>query len=547
MFKILFTSKSSSTHHKIVLDSLRLLNYDELGDDWKNLFLKYYKDLLDGARAPDKQFKDFKNHVLHVNDNYWGGAPTKAREWYTKLVTDLKSENWKDATFSLGVLSHYVADPHHPLHTGQVEGEGRVHKWFEWGVIKRYEEIQTLIEDDLGGYPEVTIPNTKTWLEDIIKEGAIIANSYYEDVLDHYKVEVGKKNPASGIDEPLLRVTAMILGRTVSTLTQVLERAIREAQITPPKYDLTFKSFILSLQIPIFWITRKLEDRKMIKQLKELETEFQEKGRVDEKLAEDDKFIRRAYAKEIRKINLEQLNQLPVKQTGTKYRAAQIKPKKAKPKLYTTKPTPNSKIISEFQRRIKTKKTKLTTTTSQEPIPQKPTPQKPKNEKLEKKEPVKKEPKREEPMEKQKPLRYYVHLNDDIQEAPEIGKRTAEKLKSIGIMTVKDLLEKTSEEIAHALKHSRITARDVERWKVETKLMLTIPFLRGYEAKLLYLAGYVNAESIQQANPEELYSKISEILKNKAGERALRSSKPPTKDKVKNWIEHARQGQKRNQ
>ena len=29
------------------------------------------KIYLDGSKAPDKEFKDFKNHVLHTRDGYW--------------------------------------------------------------------------------------------------------------------------------------------------------------------------------------------------------------------------------------------------------------------------------------------------------------------------------------------------------------------------------------------------------------------------------------------------------------------------------------------
>ncbi len=28
----------------------------------------------------------FKNHVLHVRDNFWGGAPEKVESWYRVLV-----------------------------------------------------------------------------------------------------------------------------------------------------------------------------------------------------------------------------------------------------------------------------------------------------------------------------------------------------------------------------------------------------------------------------------------------------------------------------
>ena len=40
----------------------------------QRLILKHHAQYLEGSKAPDKEFKDFKNHVLHVRDNMWGGC-----------------------------------------------------------------------------------------------------------------------------------------------------------------------------------------------------------------------------------------------------------------------------------------------------------------------------------------------------------------------------------------------------------------------------------------------------------------------------------------
>ena len=74
---------------------------------------------LEGSKDPDNKFKDFKNHVLHVRDNYWGGAPEKVQNWYQHLVSALTAQNWSEAVYAAGVLSHYYTDPIHPFHTGR--------------------------------------------------------------------------------------------------------------------------------------------------------------------------------------------------------------------------------------------------------------------------------------------------------------------------------------------------------------------------------------------------------------------------------------------
>ena len=73
LFNVLFVWKCSSTHHKLALDALNQIRGDA-AENWRNLCLKNIETYLDGSKAPDNKFKDFKNHVLHVRDNNWGGA-----------------------------------------------------------------------------------------------------------------------------------------------------------------------------------------------------------------------------------------------------------------------------------------------------------------------------------------------------------------------------------------------------------------------------------------------------------------------------------------
>ena len=78
LFHIVYAAHASGTHHKLALDALRRLEGMD-ADMWQRLFLRHAKLYLEGAKAPDSEFKDFKNHVLHTRDGYWGGAPEKVR------------------------------------------------------------------------------------------------------------------------------------------------------------------------------------------------------------------------------------------------------------------------------------------------------------------------------------------------------------------------------------------------------------------------------------------------------------------------------------
>ena len=105
LFNVLFAWKCKSTHHKLALDALTQLRGPD-AQRWENLFLKNVEPFLEGSKAPDDRFKDFRNHVLHVSENYWGGAVAAATQWYGMTVESLRAEDWTTAVYRAGVLSH---------------------------------------------------------------------------------------------------------------------------------------------------------------------------------------------------------------------------------------------------------------------------------------------------------------------------------------------------------------------------------------------------------------------------------------------------------
>src|SRR5262245_22448130 len=119
-YRLVMNSVCRSNHHRLAIDALRHLKGPQ-ADTWRDLFLKHHGKYLQGAKAPDDVFKDFKNHVLHPRDGDWGGAPMAAREWYRRTVRALQEKDWPHAAYCAGVMSHYVVDPIQPLHTGQTE------------------------------------------------------------------------------------------------------------------------------------------------------------------------------------------------------------------------------------------------------------------------------------------------------------------------------------------------------------------------------------------------------------------------------------------
>ena len=167
LFETVYRNECTSTHHKLAMDALRHFR-DKQGENWRRLFVRHYEDYLEGSKAPDKQFRDFKNHVLHVSDNYWGGVVKAAAKWYDRAVESFVKQDWVEGVYCVGVLSHYYTDVLMPFHTGQTEEEGKVHRAFEWSVCKSYDEIMSLVSE----YPELETPGGDHWLRDMIHAGA---------------------------------------------------------------------------------------------------------------------------------------------------------------------------------------------------------------------------------------------------------------------------------------------------------------------------------------------------------------------------------------
>ncbi len=543
LFRVLFSFKSHNTHQKIVLDALRMLDIERISNDqitkedlnnFINLFLIYHEELLSGAIDPDIKFKDYKNHVIYVWDNFWGGTHIKTKEWYQKFVQHLKNQEWKEATYALGVMSHYFTDSVQPMHTGQIEGEGRIHRWVEIAVWKRYNELQWLIENKYGGFPYIKIANKKDWIDWIVKKSARFANHHYEYTLKHYKVEEARKakDPRKGMDDELVRVMSFMIGHSVSALAEIIERGISEAGVKPPKTSVFMNGLRLIPKIPNFITYRKELERKEFEILEAMENEYDEKGKVSETMPEQDKTIRILYAKEVRELEIEDLKFLLNFRVGRKFSGNVHIKRVLWPKLKKQKLNPNSEIAVLFAKKIKRIPTKSMEAEASDYaydwdniyIPEKP---KPVHGYI--------RSRTNTPLERE----YYLMFDDPVEKVPEMKKSVAKRLRELGIETAHHFIVQKPEELVKKMRIKWMTPEIIDRMQNEALMMTHLPKLRAYHAKLLYLAGYTSIYRMQEATVDEIYENIQKVLKTKKGKRALQTGKPPTKELISKWMEEA--------
>ncbi len=313
---VILAHRCRTTHHFIAFDALQLLSGAD-AQDWKNLLLRHHAKLLKGARAPDTEFKDFQNHVLHVQEGEWGGARDAAMLWYGKAVEALRAQKWGKAAYALGVLTHYYSDPIHPFHTAQSEEDAAIHKAVEWSTSQARATLKARI--DARTYPHVRAGYQTGFVADMVLEGARYANQHYATLIDHYDMDRAMMDPQSGLDDRLLDILADLIAFATSGVAVLFERAFAEAGVKPQKVDLDLPGYLAALDIPVRKFTRKLQDASDRRAVEKNYQELLTTGKVIQTLAKDNKAIRSLHARQVLRKPLAQLDVEPLEPLGSRH------------------------------------------------------------------------------------------------------------------------------------------------------------------------------------------------------------------------------------
>jgi Domain of unknown function (DUF4332) len=532
IYRIISAGFAQGTQHKLALDALRQLQGAER-EHWQRLFLSYAELYLEGAQAPDQEFKDFKNHVLHTREDYWGGAPQKVVSWYQHLVEGLSQQDWQTAVYCAGVLSHYYTDPLHPFHTGQSEAANNIHRAVEWSIAKSYDQLRAQGEREFPQMP-VEVTADANWLASLVLRGAHRANASYEKLIAHYDLERGVVDPPAGLDRIARRIIVELIRYASVSYAIVLGRALEEARVRPPVVPLMGATLLAGLKVPFKLVQRRRADRAERRAIERSYDELIAVGMVEATLRDEERVVRDLHATEV---------------------LAKRRPPEAS-QVYAFRPRP--RIVTHIER---TRAARLAVAAHDNVVAfeaLRPPPLKAVTDgsdhwgraraglTLRLQGVVAAAPRRRVSSTSAAPGRLSLDqpgrlsLDQDVVLAPSIGAKTAARLYLHGIKTVRDLIKADPTALAVLIGARHITAEIISSWQDQARLSCTLPGLAGAHAQLLLGAGYANAQAIAAAEPDRLCADVINFALTATGQRLLRQAEMPDLEKVKAWHKAAR-------
>lgn len=475
LFDILYNHKCTSTHHMLAMDALRYLRCPN-HERWAHLFLAEAELFLDGTKAPDRKFKDYRNHVLHVNDDHWGGAIDAANLWYVRLVETLRQQDFCKAVYCSGVLSHYLSDVLMPLHTAQTEDESQVHRFIEWGTCQVYWKLVATHETArvLQNWKPPESPESEDWLTVLIQTGAKYANQFYDTLIDHYDPAAGQIRPVDGFDDASRAAISKSLGWAIKATAFVIDQAIIESQTAAPKRSLRFQTLIAGLSFPVFAMMQKYKTTHGRKTIEAIWVELKATGKVIENLPADDASVRTLHAHEVLGMTLDELAAVPVRRAGTLQTADQLPGGKIAPTVIPWKATVTAAI-------------------------------------------------------------FQLELDNDVVDAPSVSAAASRRLNLIGIHTIADFVDANSDDVADLLDQRGIDSERIQQWQAQSILMLRIPGLQGHAAQLLVAVGILRPEELQQQPPNMLLNDLLNFAATDHGQKIITESTMPTLNQILKW------------
>jgi hypothetical protein len=133
-----------------------------------------------------------------------------------------------------------------------------------------------------------------------------------------------------------------------------------------------------------------------------------------------------------------------------------------------------------------------------------------------------------------------LRTDDSVMDAPSIGRKTADRLQSVSVRTVGDLLRLDPEDGARRIKAGHINAKVIRDWQAQAQFACAIPDMTSINAQLLTACGITDMAALANADAPKLQAEMVKYSRTEDGNRVLRGSKPPEITAIAGWVSAAR-------
>lgn len=493
---ILRTAHCRSTHHYFALDALPLVQTAS-GKRLAEVLLRFHERYLIGATDPDTRFRDFQNHVIHVKDGYWGGAPRMAHKWYDRMQRYLRTDRFSDAAHAAGVLSHYFTDPFQPLHTQQSEREKVLHRPIEWSIHQSYNEIFNCWRDsDMEIVFQLS--DQIGWLGESMLHASEFANRKCTELLDEYDLLRAVDNPKAGLNTAVRGSLAELFGLAITGWARVLERAAAEAEATResliPSQPGTLALALATVRSPLKWWQRQTEGREEQQQIALMLAEYASSGDLNRYIPAEVDIVHKV----VDIYRAEKLWQERRFDAGTKVSVQTTALSGMTASDGSEDPDARDMLPSPTIR-FSNRDDLLASAIQPDSV-------------------------------------VSLSAADSLSQSPFINTKVSGRLAAVGVHTVGDFLQCSADELSAQLSVARIAPEIISEWQMQVSLMMQMSGIGTRPVQLLVAAGYMTVTAISQTPPKLLYQKIHEVASSSSGRRFIQGASCPRPSEVSSWI-----------
>ncbi len=137
---------------------------------------------------------------------------------------------------------------------------------------------------------------------------------------------------------------------------------------------------------------------------------------------------------------------------------------------------------------------------------------------------------------------FYLTERSRIEKSPSIDGGLADRLRTIGVDRIGDLLDADPHWLAEQLHQDGVSDATVASWQAEARLLCSVRHLRPFDARLLVSIGIRAPQQLADMHPSHLLDRVEQFVTTDRGRRLLRSGSSYELSRITNWIASAKGG-----